>query len=181
MSDLVYDLTLGLAPLAMDALVVSIVIGMVLPLDAPAARRFAARPALAFGGFQAGMVALGWAIGTPLMTALPENVLRIIVFAMLLGLGLKMAWEAWRGEAHEARLPGVVELLGMALATSVDALGAGISLRLLGRDTVVQAALTIGLVTAVLCLAGTLGGRALGRVLGRYPLVLGALVLWGSR
>lgn len=176
MEGLGFDIPLGFA-LAMDATVVSVVIGMVVPVEAGAMRRWAARPAAVFGGFQAGMVALGGALGAPLLEWLPETALRVIVLVVLAALGLKMLWEARRGEEAARSLPGWKELLGLALATSIDALGAGVSLRLLGRDDVLAAALTIGLVTAVLCLVGTLGGRVLARVLGRTPLMIGGVTL----
>lgn len=176
MGQLGFDIPLGFA-LAMDATVVSVVIGMVVP--AGEMRRWVARPAATFGGFQAAMVAIGWALGAPLLSWLPETALRVIVLVVLVALGLKMIVEARRDDGHAPSLPGWKELVGLALATSIDALGAGVSLRLLGREDVGAAALTIGLVTAALCLTATLGGRILARVLGRSPLVVGGVTLIG--
>lgn len=165
--------------LAMDATAVSIA-------SAVAAPRVRARDALriaaAFGFFQGAMPALGWVVG--------ERFLHLIaawdhwlVLALLGGLGVKMIWEALRheaaGGAPARRDPfAPATLLTMALATSIDALAAGLTLPTLQMG-LVSAVLVIAAVTFVLSLGGVSFGRRLGEVFGSRLEVVGGLVLIG--
>jgi putative Mn2+ efflux pump MntP len=64
----------------------------------------------------------------------------------------------------------------MAVATSIDAFGAGIALAA-ARANMWVAAATIGLVCALLTLLGARLGTAAGKHLGRKAEVIGGLVL----
>ncbi|MGD2176053.1 MAG: manganese efflux pump, partial [Candidatus Brocadiaceae bacterium] len=69
-----------------------------------------------------------------------------------------------------------LRLLGLAVATSIDALAVGISLAML-RVAVWWPAAWIGIVTGALCVAGIQAGDRAGRYLGRYAEVCGGAVL----
>jgi len=179
--------------LAMDATAVAAARGL-------AAARISARElllvALWFGGFQAFMPLLGWLIGSSLGPSV-EAWDHWLAFVLLSALGGRMLWEAAaaataarRGSAgapHErtrtAGLPaadpfGPRVMLLLAVATSVDALVAGITLPLLGAPLLVSL-LTIGLTTALLSALGLLAGRRLGALLGSRLDAAGGLVLLG--
>jgi putative Mn2+ efflux pump MntP len=160
--------------LAMDATAVSAAQALARP---PRARE-ALLVAAFFGGFQAGMPAIGWFAG--------ERLGRVatawdpwIAFALLVGLGGKMLWEARRAEdrpedeAHPYRLR---VLLALAIATSIDALAAGVTLPMLHAPMALSLA-TIGVVTAALSLVGLYAGRRLGAHVGRKLDALGGVAL----
>lgn len=172
---------LGLAfGLAMDATAVS------------AARGLAGRPRelillpLLFGGFQAGMAALGWLAGRwagPYIAAWDHWV----AFGLLVAIGGKMLRDAWR-EAREGgtdaggdepRAPAAataVLYLGLALATSIDAAAAGLTLPLVPAAPWLALVL-IGTVTAGCSAAGYIAGRYVGARFGARLAALGGLVL----
>jgi putative Mn2+ efflux pump MntP len=131
---------------------------------------------LLFGGFQAGMAALGWQAGR----FAGRYIARYdhwVAFGLLLIIGGKMIYEAiWGGEDEEVAAPSVATYLGLALATSIDAAAAGITLRLLPVAPWVALVL-IGSVTAGCSVAGYLAGRAIGHKLGASLEVLGGVVL----
>lgn len=134
-----------------------------------------------FGGFQALMPLAGYLLGRELGPFI-ERFDHWIAFALLAGIGAKML--------HEARTAGSEEpprqrdvfrldlLLVLALATSIDALAAGITLPLLDAPLALSLA-TIGVTTALLSGLGLLLGRRFGASLGRRLDVVGGVVLIG--
>jgi putative Mn2+ efflux pump MntP len=66
--------------------------------------------------------------------------------------------------------------LGLALATSIDAAAAGVTLPLVPTDPLVAIVL-IGAVTAACSALGFVAGRALGRRLGSGPALIGGVAL----
>lgn len=161
--------------LSMDAVAVSICAGLARPGE-----RFwrAMRMPLAFGFFQALMPLLGWLGGQTFVERIAAWD-HWIAFALLAGIGGKMLWEAWRGE-DECPAGGDPfawgRLLVLSVATSIDALAAGLSIALIGLHVGVTVAI-IGATTALLCLpAVRLGGR-LGERWASRAEVVGGLVL----
>jgi len=129
-----------------------------------------------FGGFQAGMAALGWLLGDygGRYVAAWDH---WIAFGLLVAIGGKMLWEARRtGEDEAPARTGALLYLGLAVATSIDAGAAGITLPLLGVAPWLALAL-IGGVTAVLTVAGYRAGNALGRHVGSRLEIVGGVVL----
>ena len=136
-------------------------------------------PAL-FSGFQAGMAALGW-LGATWLGPTIARWDHWIAAALLTGLGTKMVIGAL-GDGDDDddgdRGDDLVTLLGLAIATSIDAAAAGVTLPML--DAAPAVSLTaIGAVTAVLSLAGLFFGRKLGAVFGSRLEVLGGIALIG--
>jgi putative Mn2+ efflux pump MntP len=145
------------------------------------------RLAGAFGIFQALMPVLGGVAGVWLLTCVGDYD-HWVAFGLLELIGGKIlvdAWLAWRrGESAEGQKTRGSDpswgwsLLGLAVATSIDAFGAGVALAT-RRANMWVAAPTIGLVCAVLTLAGARLGARASRFLGRWAEVAGGLVLMG--
>ncbi len=163
--------------LAMDATAVSASRGL-------AARELRARHfwtvALFFGGFQAAMPLVGWALGKSAGPLL-ERWDHWIAFLLLAGIGAKMIHEALgsRSEpaaASDERLFAPRVMLVLAVATSIDAMAAGFTLPLLGAP-LVASLLVIGLTTALLSALGLALGRRFGSKLGPRLDVFGGVVL----
>ena len=130
-----------------------------------------------FGGFQALMPLLGWFLGAqigPWIRAWDHW----LVFVLLGALGLRMLREARAAQtsssgqsgnvvaaAESANAFGLRLMLGLAIATSIDAFAAGITLPLMGAPLVVSLT-AIGVTTALLSVLGLLAGRRFGAALG---------------
>ena len=166
--------------LAMDATAVSAARGC-------AARALRAqdvlRVAALFGGFQALMPGIGWFVGESLGSVVSAWD-HWIAFGLLGAIGGKMLWEA-RDSAERTPAPGSdAELFAtrvlvlLAIATSIDALAAGITLPMLGAPLLFSLA-SIGVITAASSALGMLIGRRFGGMLGRRLDAFGGLVLVG--
>lgn len=135
--------------------------------------------AVTFGLFQAVMPLLGWLVGANLQ-AFIAPVDHWIAFGLLVLIGGKMLWEAFRSHGEE-KGPGRVplrELLLLALATSVDALAVGISFAFL-EVAILPAIALVGAVTFVLSYVGVLIGNRVGARFQKPAETVGGLVLIG--
>jgi putative Mn2+ efflux pump MntP len=163
--------------LAMDATAVSVARG----LAGRRPREMVLLPAL-FGGFQAGMSALGWLAGRWAGPYI-ERWDHWVAFGLLVAIGSKMLVDAWRDGRRDAteRAPAPATLalyLGLALATSIDAAAAGLTLPLVPVAPWLALAL-IGTVTAACSATGYLAGQFVGERLGARLSALGGLALIG--
>jgi putative Mn2+ efflux pump MntP len=134
-----------------------------------------------FGGFQALMPLFGWLLGNSVGKVV-EAWDHWIIFGLLSAIGGKMLWEALH-EGDEAPLDeadafGLRVMLLLAIATSIDALGAGFALPLMGAPLGLSLA-AIGITTALLSALGLFAGHRFGAALGRRLDILGGLVLIG--
>lgn len=129
-----------------------------------------------FGLFQSGMSALGCigGIGIATWAAAWDH---WVAFLLLSGIGCRTAWAGWStpGDAPSVSR-GFLALVAVAVATSLDALAAGLTLPLLPVRAWVSI-VTIGAVTAGLSLAGGWMGRSLGDRFGSRLEIGGGLVL----
>ncbi|MBK8979180.1 MAG: manganese efflux pump [Planctomycetes bacterium] len=167
----------GLA-LAMDAFAVC-VSSSVVHRGVPWRRML--RLPVVFALFQAGMPALGWA-GTQAFRDAITAFDHWIAFALLAGIGAHMLIEARGGVGDGSPLRRdplrTPVLLALALATSIDALAAGVGLAVLDVPIGVACA-WIGGTTFVACVPGVVVGRRLGARLAHRAEALGGLVLIG--
>ncbi len=156
--------------LAMDATAVSAARGL-----AARGREVVILP-LMFGGFQAGMAALGWLAGVwvgPYIAAWDHWV----AFVLLVGIGGKMLLDAWRaGDDDPPAPPSAALFFGLAVATSIDAAAAGLTLPLVPVAPWI-ALLLIGAVTAACSALAYQLGRFVGSRFGARLAILGGLVL----
>lgn len=156
--------------LAMDATAVS----AARALGVDSRRELVILPLL-FGAFQSGMASLGWLGGSAVRASIAAWD-HWVAFGLLALIGGKMILEAL-GDDDEEPQPGTPLLyLGLAVATSIDAAAAGLTLHLL--EVAPWFALTlIGTVTAALSALGYLAGRAIGHKHSAKLEVLGGLAL----
>jgi len=167
--------------LAMDAFAVALATGICLH-QARAAQLL--RMALAFGLFQAVMPVAGWLLGLTVRSVI-QGYAGWTAFALLAFVGGKMIWEGARGGDGDESCPRKdptqgVQLLLLAVATSIDAMAVGLSFSVLGQP-VWFPALVIGVVCFLITALGVKIGCLARRVeaLGRWAEVLGGLTLLG--
>lgn len=127
----------------------------------------------AFGVAQGVMPLIGWLIGA-FALAYVASVDHWIAFGLLAFLGVRMIMDNPEEEGGH-KLAGW-PLLVAAIATSIDALAAGLTLPTLGLEPLAACAL-IALVTFVLSAAGIVLGRSAGERFGRPAEVLGGVIL----
>lgn len=116
--------------------------------------------ALFFGGFQALMPLIGWALGRQFERYI-TSFDHWIAFLLLAYIGGKMVWEALRGEESVSAGFDLKELLMLSVATSIDALAVGITFAFL-KVEIFSAVSIIGCTTFVLSLAGVVIGNRFG-------------------
>ncbi|HSJ78864.1 MAG TPA: manganese efflux pump MntP family protein, partial [Erythrobacter sp.] len=121
--------------------------------------------ALTFGVFQSVMPLIGWGIGAVAFDYI-EAIDHWIAFALLTFLGLRMLIGHGSEEEAARALTGKA-LLVAGVATSIDALAAGITLPTLEVAGLTAAAL-IGIVTFVMSAAGVKLGRVAGDRFGEW-------------
>lgn len=138
--------------------------------------------ALFFGGFQALMPVIGWALGTGFQSFITP-IDHWIAFALLAFIGGKMLWDAFRGDADEGEnAPSdeasldLKELTMLAVATSIDALAVGITFAFLQVDIVPAVAL-IGVITFALSFGGAAIGHFFGARFEKPATIVGGVVL----
>lgn len=164
--------------LSMDAFAVSICKGLGM-------KRLNMKQALViglfFGGFQALMPLIGWALGTQLADFITP-IDHWIAFVLLALIGGKILFDAFRGgdegdagEPKDTRLD-LKELLMLAIATSIDALAVGITFAFLDVNIVVAIAV-IGVTTFVLSVVGVAVGHVFGARYEKGATIAGGIVL----
>lgn len=130
--------------------------------------------ALTFGVFQAIMPLIGWGVGA-FAFAYVEAVDHWIAFALLSFLGVRMLGGHVGEDEATHRLTGTALLLA-GIATSIDALAAGITLPTLAVTPWIAVAL-IGVVTFVMSGAGVALGRIAGDRWGAWAERAGGVIL----
>ena len=145
--------------LSMDAFAVSVCKGLGME---KINKKHAFLIGLYFGGFQALMPFLGWALGIRFQKYI-TSVDHWIAFFLLLFIGGKMVIEAVRDkdvqEIGAKDLPlDHKEMLLLAVATSIDALAVGITFAFL-NVSIMEACLIIGCTTFVLSVIGVVVGN----------------------
>lgn len=163
--------------LSMDAFAVSICKGL-------AMRKVNKKQALViglfFGGFQALMPFIGWALGIQFQSYI-TNIDHWIAFVLLVFIGGKMIVEAVKPEEEEA-----VEVLDppldikqmflLAIATSIDALAVGVTFAFLDYP-IVEAISIIGVTTFVISVGGVYVGNFFGSRYKNKAELAGGLIL----
>ena len=160
--------------LAMDAFAVSVASGVIINRNK---LKMAFQFALMFGGFQMIMPLLGWGAGHT-FRSLISNIDHWIAFCLLSFVGLKMIWESFKFEGIEKTSLDMswFALLGLSIATSIDALAVGISFAFL-KVSIFLPSLVIGGVTFIISFGGVFLGSRLGGILEKKAELLGGIIL----
>ncbi len=147
--------------LAMDAFSVSVASGAVYKkIDLAAMMRIA----IFFGLFQAIMPVIGWLLGLSFRVYI-ATFAHWIAFGLLSAIGVKMIWESVfikEDQREEDYMPLKV-LLTLSIATSIDALAVGMSFSLL-KNSIIFAAICIGIITFAMSFAGVMIGKKCGHI-----------------
>lgn len=161
--------------LSMDAFAVSICKGLSMQkID----KKYTLCIALFFGGFQALMPLLGYALGSR-FSGYIERFDHWIAFVLLAFIGLNMIHESREEAEEEKPYTGInfKELFILAVATSIDALAVGVTFAFLQVD-IVPAIAIIGCTTFVISLAGVYVGNVFGaRYKSRAELTGGVILV----
>ena len=131
----------------------------------------------AFGLFQMGMPLLGWLIGQTVVEMI-ASFDHWLAFALLAFVGVRMAWEFIKGEpeSEAVDIDKWANLLTLAVATSIDALAVGLSFAFLHINIWIAAAI-IGAVAFSVTAVSYWLGRKVKVWIGRWALLLGAIIL----
>ena len=163
--------------LSMDAFAVSICKGL-------AMRKVNKKQALViglfFGGFQALMPFIGWALGIQFQSYI-TNIDHWIAFVLLVFIGGKMIVEAVKPEEEEAVEVmdpplDIKEMFLLAIATSIDALAVGVTFAFLDYP-IVEAISIIGVTTFVISVGGVYVGNFFGSRYKNKAELAGGLIL----
>lgn len=177
--ELIEVLLLGLA-LAMDAFAVSVSNGICYGNK----KGMQILAAFLFGIFQAAMPMIGYFAGQA-FSRYVEAFDHWIALILLGFLGGKMIQEAVSAmkhpeQPHPSGTFGIRKILAQAVATSIDALAAGVTIAVTFTHTSVWTAVfLIGIITVCCCLIGAFLGKKCGVLMKEKAAVFGGVILIG--
>ncbi len=128
--------------------------------------------------FQGTMPLLGWIIGSSFKSVI-ASFDHWVAFVLLLGIGGKLIYEgikSFHDEKTGLAPTKTLLLMGMALATSIDALIIGISFGLIDVN-IWLAMVVIGISTFIFSSLGVLVGKRIGKSINKGIEVAGGMVL----
>ncbi len=152
----IIELLLVAVGLSMDAFAVSVCKGLSVKTLKP---RHAVLAGLYFGGFQALMPVIGYALGYRFESVI-KSVDHWIAFVLLVIIGVSMIREAKETEELGDDF-GLKAMLPLAVATSIDALAVGVTFAFL-QVRILPAAALIGVTTFLLSALGVRIGHVFG-------------------
>lgn len=160
--------------LAMDCFAVSICYGFA---SNQLKARLVLRMALFFGFFQGIMPVIGWLTALSFIELI-SSADHWVAFGLLLIIGTKMITEAVRGKgmSEYANFDRFIVILGLSIATSIDALIIGLSFALL-EVNILKAVIVIGVVSFIFTLAGIYLGKRIGSKFGKTSEIIGGAIL----
>ena len=186
--DIITILGISIA-LSMDAFSVSICKGL-------ATKKFSLKTALLcglwFGGFQALMPVIGYFLGTQFEYFI-TNIDHWIAFALLLIIGVNMIREALgkdettsrdasnasvhgQQSVSECACTGFKTMLGLAIATSIDALAVGVTFAFM-KVNIWFSVMIIGITTFLFSFAGVKIGNIFGSRYSKTAEIVGGVIL----
>ncbi|MBY0515918.1 MAG: manganese efflux pump MntP family protein [Bacteriovoracaceae bacterium] len=158
--------------LGVDAAIVAFAIGISHP---DKSHRPGLKLALWFGAFQSLMSACGWLIADKIEIIRPWA--QKGSGAVFIILGLKLIWDAWHDTDAPASVPETHHAhLVLAVATSLDALAAGVGL--VSFEAAIWVIVLIGLVAFLMTLIGALASHRFRKFPERYLELLGGAILF---
>lgn len=166
------DLILLAIVLGIDCLVVSFSQGLIFNTNR---LKSSLQLALVMGVFQGGMPLIGY-VGTDYMYKFVLPYSKWIVFGIFLILGLKFILESFQTKKEEIQCIGLKCLIGLGVATSIDALVSGSTLRLTETNLLVSG-LIIGVVSFLMSMAGFWSGNYVKNIPSKYLEIVGGIIL----
>lgn len=131
--------------------------------------------ALTMGLFQGVMPVIGY-IGTNSLYKYVVPYSKWIVFGIFLLLGLKFIVESFQPKEKEVQCIGLKCLLGLGLATSIDALVSGASIRLTQTSLPISV-MIIGIASFLMSICGFYSGNFIKNIPSKYLEITGGLIL----
>lgn len=171
-------LTISLIALGLtgDTLAVSVSTGLSL-----AKIRFvqAMKIAIVLAVFQSLMPVVGWFLGLQIKDLIKEFD-HWIAFLLLAAIGGKMIWESFENSDGESSFNPLKlnVLIGIAVATSIDALVVGVSFAFINTNILLSVAI-IGFFTFMVSMTGVFIGKKTGALFGKKVEIIGGLILIG--
>lgn len=162
---------LGLA-LGVDCFVVSFSQGLIFKSEKV---KNSFKLALTMGLFQGVMPVIGY-IGTNSLYKYIVPYSKWIVFGIFLLLGLKFIVESFQPKEKEVQCIGLKCLLGLGLATSIDALVSGASIRLTQTSLLISV-MIIGIASFLMSIGGFYSGNFIKNIPSKYLEITGGLIL----
>ena len=159
-----------------DSMAVSVSVGLVVNN-----LRFkqAIKIALVFAFFQGLMPFTGWFIGSKIRDLISDYD-HWIAFGLLFIIGAKMVYESFKKEEDKKPLNPLKALvmIGLAIATSIDALIVGLSFAFIDVNIYLSVAV-IGTLTFLVSMIGMLTGKKASKLFGKKIEIVGGLILIG--
>lgn len=162
---------LGLA-LGVDCFVVSFSQGLIFKSEKV---KNSFKLSLTMGLFQGAMPVIGY-IGTNSLYKYIVPYSKWIVFGIFLLLGLKFIVESFQPKEKEVQCIGLKCLLGLGLATSIDALVSGASIRLTQTSLLISV-MIIGIASFLMSIGGFYSGNFIKNIPSKYLEITGGLIL----
>ena len=133
--------------------------------------------AIVLAFFQALMPFIGWFSGKQVAHFM-ESYDHWIAFGLLALLGLKMIYESVKKKEEKKNFNPLKLsiLIGIAIATSIDALIVGVSFAFINMN-IFWSVLVIGIITFLVAMLGMLFGKKVGSRFGQRMEIVGGLIL----
>lgn len=131
--------------------------------------------ALTMGVFQGLMPCIGY-FGAGSISRFVEPFSKWLVCIIFLALGVKFIYEAFQEKKETICCIGLRCLIGMGIATSIDALAAGVSLKFSGTNLILSA-LLIGFMSFGMSMTGFWSGNCFKRFPSKALEVTGGMIL----
>jgi putative Mn2+ efflux pump MntP len=159
--------------LSMDSFAVSITNGLTIK-DLKFGK--AVEIALYLSFVQAVMPIIGWLLGFTFKNII-ESFDHWIAFSLLLIIGAKMIYDSFRSEKKEIiNNLSKTALIGMGVATSIDALAVGITLGIISSKIIISSVI-IGLITFFFAMVGLRLGKFFKEGYSRIVEIFGGIIL----
>ncbi len=135
--------------------------------------------ALTMGLFQGGMPIIGY-FAAHIVSDYVETFANWIIFTIFLVLGIKFVHEAFQSQNEDDNVCCIDFrcLISMGIATSIDAMGAGVGLRFSDTNLILSMFI-IGLVSFIMSLVGFWAGNQFKHLPSKYLEIFGGLILIG--
>ena len=160
--------------LSIDAMVVSFSHGLIFKTQK---RKNSALLAFFFGFFQFLMPVIGYFCSLSVYDYL-KFINKWIIFVIFIFLGIKFIKDAFEEKEDNVCCLSLMCLFTLAIATSIDALGAGVSL-CFAHANIWFASVLIGVITFINSLIGFWGGFLFQKFSPKYLEIAGGLILIG--